>query len=204
MINVTTYFCFLLLYNYKLDNNAQWNTDQSDNDTVHWRAFGPFWHAFGIPWLCYLAWWAETLAKQTNSLPISARLKQPSLMQGDQKRRRRGPETRQSTVIVIKVNVRNWSHGKISVHWQRNELSTMLASSKQWCHCYIYSRLVFYALFGGPIDPIGPHTLMFCFQILEFCLPKSWRFLVYVIPRGVGKVSFLLYKYHCLLLKSRE
>ena len=51
----------------------------------------------------------------------------------------------------------------------------MLASSKQWCHCY-----------------------------LEFCLPKSWRFLVYVIPRGVGKVSFLLYKYHCLLLKSRQ
>ena len=57
-----------------------------------------------------------SLLKQTNSLPISARLKQPSLMQGDQKRRRRGPETRQSTVIVIKVNVRNWSHGKISVH----------------------------------------------------------------------------------------
>ena len=38
------------------------------------------------------------MAKQTNSLPISATLKQPSLMQGGQKRRRRGPEARQSTV----------------------------------------------------------------------------------------------------------
>ena len=68
--------------------------------TVHWRASGPFWHAFGIPWLCYFAWWAEKLAKQTNSLPISARLKQPSLMQGGQKRRRRGPVARQGTVPI--------------------------------------------------------------------------------------------------------
>ena len=51
--------------------------------------------------LCSFAWWAGILAKQTNSLPISARLKQPSLMQGGQKRRRRGPEARQSTVICF-------------------------------------------------------------------------------------------------------
>ena len=69
--------------------------------TVYWRASGPFWHAFGIPWLCYFAWWAEKMAKQTKSLPISARLKQPSLMQGGQKRRQRGLEARQSTVSFI-------------------------------------------------------------------------------------------------------
>ena len=45
------------------------------------------------------------LLKQTNSLPISARLKQPSLMQGGQKRRRRGPEARQSTVMFLHINL---------------------------------------------------------------------------------------------------
>ena len=38
------------------------------------------------------------MAKQAKSLPIFARLKQPSLMQRGQKRRQRGPEARQSTV----------------------------------------------------------------------------------------------------------
>ena len=52
--------------------------------TVHWRASGPLWRAFGIPWLCYFAWVAEKLAKQTKLLPNSAKHKQPFLMQGGQ------------------------------------------------------------------------------------------------------------------------
>ena len=67
--------------------------------TVHWRASGPLWRAFGILWLCYFAWRAEKWAKQTNWLPISAIHKQPPLILGGQKRRPRGPEARQSTVL---------------------------------------------------------------------------------------------------------
>ena len=75
------------------------------NDTVHWRASGPLWRAFGILWLCYFAWRAEKWAKQTNWLPISAIHKQPPLILGGQKRRRRGPEARQSTVNVNRWNI---------------------------------------------------------------------------------------------------
>ena len=52
------------------------------------------------------------MAKQRNSLPLSARHKQPSLM--EMKRRLRGPEGRQSTVVgefcvccVIRINFDN-------------------------------------------------------------------------------------------------
>ena len=72
-------------------------------NTVHWRASGPLWRAFGILWLCYFAWRAEKWAKQTNWLPISAIHKQPPLILGGQKRRRRGPEARQSTVYRDKI-----------------------------------------------------------------------------------------------------
>ena len=75
--------------------------------TVHWRASGPLWRAFGILWLCYFAWRAEKWAKQTNWLPISAIHKQPPLILGGQKRRRRGPEARQSTVFLVDDN---WVH----------------------------------------------------------------------------------------------
>ena len=135
--------------------------------TVHWRAFGPFWHAFGIPWLCYLAWWAETLAKQTNSLPISARLKQPSLMQRGQKRRQKGPKARQSTVhagACKKFVPFFWTH---IISWQ--------SMPRLWHFC----KKTKVVLFQPPINANNYliRCKLFCWNSslcigLQFCLSK--------------------------------
>ena len=74
--------------------------------TVQWRASGPLWRAFGIPWLCHLACWAEIWAKQKNALPISASNQQPSFMHVWPRLRRRGPEVRHGTVSII-FGIRN-------------------------------------------------------------------------------------------------
>ena len=52
---------------YKLNKYFKWNFKHSDKNVQFipytWRASGPFWNNFGIPWLFYFAWWAEKLAK---------------------------------------------------------------------------------------------------------------------------------------------
>ena len=58
-------------------------------------------------------------------------------------------------------------------------------------HGAVYSRLVFCALFGGPVGPTGPHILELFFISLSF-LPISERFLVLFLEFLAKFLDFLL------------
>ena len=91
------------MYTWDMKTEFPWEKavlmDKIEAAIAHFLFYTVHWRAFSTPCLCYFACWQEKLAKQTKLLPNTANHKQPSLIQGGQKRSQRGPEARQSTVI---------------------------------------------------------------------------------------------------------
>ena len=70
-----------------------------------------------------------------------------------------------------------YSSGKFSTITYQQQLRVMSMSSLQQLKCtYSQSRLVFCALFGGPVGPTGPHILeVFFFKSFIFFIMSSTR-----------------------------
>ena len=57
---------------FEVRENFNFRNYRVERITVLLLASGHLFHAFGISWLCFLAGWAENLAKLCMQLPISA------------------------------------------------------------------------------------------------------------------------------------